>query len=224
MDAFLGTILLWPVTFVPQDWLECDGSPLQINQYQALYSLLGLQFGGDGVKTFNLPDLRGRVPVGRDPNAVALTDARIVGAKGGATTFVSKGTAVASIGVANLPPHNHTATFTPGAGTPLSVSVAIPAVSNPATTTDQPGSTVSLAKGVTNNGDATQIFSGNNTDTTLKPFSAPVTGGGTVAVGNTGNGAALTIPVSTQTQGEVVPPFTTLRYIICTVGIYPMRP
>ncbi len=64
MDAFIGTILLWPMDWAPQDWLLCNGQVLQMTSYQALYSLIGIRFGGDGRTTFALPDLRGRVPVG----------------------------------------------------------------------------------------------------------------------------------------------------------------
>jgi microcystin-dependent protein len=49
--------------FAPRGWALCDGQLVQISQYQALYSLLGVTYGGDGVSTFGLPDLRGRVPV-----------------------------------------------------------------------------------------------------------------------------------------------------------------
>lgn len=49
--------------FAPVDWALCDGSLLPINQYDVLYSLIGLTYGGDGVTNFKLPDLRGRIPV-----------------------------------------------------------------------------------------------------------------------------------------------------------------
>lgn len=67
-DWFLGEIRLFPYTRVPEGWVVCDGAILPINQYQALYSLLGYQFGGDGMTTFALPDLRGRVPVASGEN------------------------------------------------------------------------------------------------------------------------------------------------------------
>lgn len=63
MDPILGEIKLWAIRFVPRDWLPCDGRLLPINQNQALFSLLGVQYGGDGRTNFALPDLRGRVPV-----------------------------------------------------------------------------------------------------------------------------------------------------------------
>ncbi len=50
--------------FAPQGWALCEGQLLQISQYTALFSLLGITYGGDGIHTFALPDLRGRMPIG----------------------------------------------------------------------------------------------------------------------------------------------------------------
>jgi microcystin-dependent protein len=63
-DDMMGVIKLFAGNFAPQGWFFCDGTLLPISQYQALYSLLGTTYGGDGRTTFALPDLRGRVPVG----------------------------------------------------------------------------------------------------------------------------------------------------------------
>lgn len=63
MDPFLGQILLVPYTFAPAGWAFCQGQTLAISQYSALFSLLGTTYGGNGSTTFNLPDLRGRVPI-----------------------------------------------------------------------------------------------------------------------------------------------------------------
>ncbi len=58
MDPYLGQINAYPYTYEPANWALCDGRVMQISAYQTLYSLLGTTFGGDGVTTFNLPDLR----------------------------------------------------------------------------------------------------------------------------------------------------------------------
>jgi microcystin-dependent protein len=63
-NPFLGEIRLVPFGFAPKGWALCAGQLLPINQNQALFSLLGTYYGGDGKTTFALPDLRGRVPVG----------------------------------------------------------------------------------------------------------------------------------------------------------------
>ncbi len=64
MEGTLATIMMFGGNFAPRAWMYCDGTLLQISQYDALFSLLGTTYGGDGVTTFALPDLRGRIPVG----------------------------------------------------------------------------------------------------------------------------------------------------------------
>lgn len=64
MEGVLAEIRIWAASFAPKGWMLCQGQTLSIAQYTALYSLLGTTYGGDGVSTFQLPDLRGRVPVG----------------------------------------------------------------------------------------------------------------------------------------------------------------
>jgi microcystin-dependent protein len=63
MDNFIGEIRMAGFNYPPTGWALCDGSLLSIASNSALYSLLGIQFGGDGIRTFGLPDLRGRVSV-----------------------------------------------------------------------------------------------------------------------------------------------------------------
>ncbi|PTS92322.1 phage tail protein [Pedobacter sp. HMWF019] len=65
MDPILGTIIIFAGNFAPRGWMLCWGQLLPISQNQALFSILGTFYGGDGVTTFALPDLRGRVPVGQ---------------------------------------------------------------------------------------------------------------------------------------------------------------
>ena len=62
-EPFLGEIRLMSIVFPPQGWALCNGQLLPINQNQALFSLLGTTYGGNGQTTFALPDLRGRVPI-----------------------------------------------------------------------------------------------------------------------------------------------------------------
>ncbi len=63
-DPFIGTVMPWAPGFAPQGWAFCHGQLLQVSQNQALFSILGTTYGGDGRTTFALPDLRGRVAVG----------------------------------------------------------------------------------------------------------------------------------------------------------------
>jgi microcystin-dependent protein len=62
-EPFLSEIRLMSFAFAPKGWALCDGQLLPINQNQALFSLLGTTFGGDGRVNFGLPDLRGRIPI-----------------------------------------------------------------------------------------------------------------------------------------------------------------
>jgi len=61
-SPFLAEIRIFSFNFPPKGWAFCDGQLLPINQNQALFSLLGTSFGGDGRVTFGLPNLQGRVP------------------------------------------------------------------------------------------------------------------------------------------------------------------
>jgi len=62
-EPFLSEIRLMSFNYAPQGWAMCNGQLLPINQNQALFSLLGTTYGGNGQTTFALPDLRGRVPI-----------------------------------------------------------------------------------------------------------------------------------------------------------------
>jgi microcystin-dependent protein len=64
---FLGTIQLFSFSFPPKGWAACNGQLLAITSNQALFSLLGTTYGGDGIRTFALPDLRGRTPISSTP-------------------------------------------------------------------------------------------------------------------------------------------------------------
>ena len=80
-DPFLGQILIFAGNYAPRGWAFCDGQLLPINQNQALFSILGTTYGGDGRTTFALPDLRGRVPL--HPGTDTEQAGRVLGEKGG---------------------------------------------------------------------------------------------------------------------------------------------
>lgn len=89
---FIGEIRLWAITYAPKGWSLCSGQTLQVNQNQALFTLLNNTFGGDGQTTFGLPNLQGRAPMG----ANATTP---LGAAGGEASHTLLTT--------EYPPHNH---------------------------------------------------------------------------------------------------------------------
>ncbi|MEP1124772.1 MAG: tail fiber protein [Ilumatobacter sp.] len=94
---FIAQISMFGGNFAPRGWAFCDGQILSIAQNTALFSLLGTTYGGDGQTTFALPDLRGRVPMhpGQGPGLSNYA----LGQTGGTETT--------TLGVNNLPPHNH---------------------------------------------------------------------------------------------------------------------
>jgi len=97
MEGIMAFITCFGGNFAPRNWATCDGTILQISSNQALYSLLLNVYGGDGVSTFALPDLRGRAPVsaGQSPG----TSNYALGQKSGTETV--------TLSLNNLPPHTH---------------------------------------------------------------------------------------------------------------------
>jgi microcystin-dependent protein len=98
MEPFLAEIIMFGGNFAPRGWALCDGQLLPINQNQALFSLLGTTYGGDGRTTFGLPDLRGRLAM-HPGNGPGLSPRRL-GEKGG--------TEQNTLTTPQLPAHNHT--------------------------------------------------------------------------------------------------------------------
>lgn len=96
-EPFVGEIRMFGGNFAPRGWAFCDGQLLAVSQNDALFSLYGTIYGGDGRTTFGLPDMRGRVPIhaGTGPG---LTD-RKLGAKLGVES--------ATLSIAQLPSHTH---------------------------------------------------------------------------------------------------------------------
>lgn len=96
-EPFVGEIRMFAGNFAPRGWAFCDGQLLAVSQNDALFSLLGTIYGGDGRTTFGLPDLRGRIPIhaGHGPG---LSERRL-GAKGGAEKV--------TVTVNQLPSHTH---------------------------------------------------------------------------------------------------------------------
>lgn len=64
MDEYLGMIKIFAGNFAPRGWMACNGQLLSISQYSALFSLLGTTYGGDGIRTFALPNMQSRMPIG----------------------------------------------------------------------------------------------------------------------------------------------------------------
>jgi microcystin-dependent protein len=125
MEGILGEIRAFAGNFAPVNWLICDGSQQSISTYNALFALIGTTYGGDGISTFALPDLRGRLAVGQG-QGTGLTSRRI-GENGG--------TVQATVTEATMPAHTHTVIVSTASDT----SVPTP------TADTYPGSTITSA-------------------------------------------------------------------------------
>ncbi|AVS82568.1 phage tail protein [Paracidovorax avenae] len=201
-EAYIGTIVLWAGSWVPRNWALCDGTQLKIMDYQALYSLIGVRYGGDARTTFNLPDLRNRVPMGLQAAS------QMPGTTGAASQVLTvTGAATGMIAANQLPPMSGKA------------SVSIPVNNAPvaANLTDVPGPTGVLAKGTAGNFGA-KIYTSDAANTNLKPFDAPVT----ISPGSAQQ--PLSLPVSLSGPVSTIQPSLTLNFIICLLGLYPDRP
>jgi microcystin-dependent protein len=84
MDPFIGEVRLFGGNFAPVGWAFCHGQSLSIAEYDALFAIIGTTYGGDGQETFNLPDLRGRVPIGMGTGPGLST--RVIGETVGSET------------------------------------------------------------------------------------------------------------------------------------------
>lgn len=196
MEGTIGEIRMFGGTFAPANWAFCDGSLQSIQQNPAAYSILGTIYGGDGMQTFALPDLRGRVPVGVGQGAglsyVAL------GEKGGEESH--------TLLAAEMAAHTHSA-VTSATGT-INVSAA-------AGTTSTPAAGNSIAAMVTGTGRSAVPVNAFNTaapNTALSVGSALV-GNSSMVVAQAGGGQAH----------SNMQPSIALQYIICLEGIYPSR-
>ncbi|MFO0756523.1 MAG: tail fiber protein [Byssovorax sp.] len=91
-DPYVGEIRMFGGNFAPLGWMFCNGQLLSLSEYEALFNLIGTTYGGDGVQTFALPDLRGRLPI-HQSTAHPLGQAL--------------GTESVTLTTQNLPAHNH---------------------------------------------------------------------------------------------------------------------
>ena len=140
-DPYLGEIRMFAGNFAPRGYAFCHGQLLPINSYQALFSLLGTYYGGDGRTTFGLPDLRGRFPMHR-------SSTHPLGQKSGAETV--------GLNAIELPPHSHSLRCSgnrASATTPVNNVLATSAsgdrqyIDPPATTTNMNSTAVAASGG-----------------------------------------------------------------------------
>jgi microcystin-dependent protein len=193
MEPMMATIQLFSGNFAPRGWAFCDGQLLSINQYQALFSLLGTTYGGDGRTSFALPDLRSRVAVhpGRGPGLSTYK----LGQRGGQETHI--------LSISEMPNHTHGATLDNG-------TASIKISSGDGTTNNPVGNF--LAKGVTPAAGPVPVNVANiYAATSDNVMAADLTGTPTVLHSGSSQG-------HTNIQ-----PYEAINYIIAMVGTFPSR-
>ena len=236
MDPILGSVILFPYTFAPQGWMFCNGQTLNIQTNAALYALLGIQFGGNGQTTFNLPDLRGRIPVAVNntvaPDRIVTapvnaqgvpTRPGVVGDTLGANVrLASSGSTNFTLTVNNLPAHSHAATVSSGSSTvDVTLTALLDEASDPAPTAGG-----YLATAASSGTSVTNMYLpalGTSGSVTLAKASGQVNFSPTVTNAITGLGQPVAAPVTLTAQSAPTPPFLAMQYIIAIEGIFPQR-
>lgn len=202
MEGTMAEIRLFAGDFAPRTWSICNGALLAISTNQALFALLGTTYGGNGIQTFALPDLRGRTVIG-------------VGQGVGLSSYVQGeilGTETVTLLYPNLPMHNHATTVTPGTGA-SGGSATLNGINN-AGGQSQPGGNY-LGQDTSGSGATSYTPSGttaamNPNALTLSNVNVPLPA---VSIGNTGNN---------QPHSNIMPSLA-LNYVICMYGIFPSR-
>ncbi|MET0027376.1 MAG: tail fiber protein [Candidatus Thiodiazotropha sp.] len=196
-EPFIGSVCITAASFCPAGtYIEANGQILQISQYQALFSLLGNYYGGNGTSTFAVPDMRGRTPVG-------------VGTGNGLNPVpyaMQRGVEFTTLSVQQIPAHSHAATFVPTTGSSSVLASTNQATKPQAAAGDYIASNNPL-------GGSPKFIPEVDAGTGVA-LGGVSSGGGTVQVGNTGGGNSF----------ASYPPQQALKYCIAYNGDYPSRP
>lgn len=237
MDVYTGTILIVGYDWAPRYFFSCAGQELLIQQNQALYSLIGFIYGGDKSTKFKLPDLAGRVPLGKSLSntPVNYPIATALGAREVALTGK------------NLPPHAHEALFEPSMG---KQEVTIPSTTGTlkieARVDLNSAAAPSTASTITNNQTVylTNASATVGTNVLRGPYTSTAPADTAkakmpVVVDHSGSPStpATTVPIDTITGGKVtvkpsgegaavsvMQPSLVLNFVMAVQGIYPDRP
>jgi microcystin-dependent protein len=198
MDTpYLGSIVIFAGNFAPRGWAYCDGQLLSISQNQALFSILGTTYGGDGRTTFALPDLRGRAAIhaGTGPG---LTPRNLGSRSGTEWNYLTSN---------QLPSHTHSATVT-------SITASLN-VSSAAADHQTPAAGDSLAAAVVPAGrtsDPANAYNASAPNVALNTGSIVATGG-----------SVTVMPTGASSAVNNMQPYEVVHYIIALVGIFPSR-
>lgn len=249
-EPLIGSVCFTAISFCPNGFFPAAGQTVNIQGYQALYSLLGTKFGGDGKTTFGLPDLRGRAPVGA--NDQNITSGGVAISRVPLATLRGQESVTLSTSQVPLQSHTHPASFASGSSAPqASGNVSLPvAVTVPSQNISVSGNvkianssvsglqTVSANAVLAKGGGPANIYapaSSTTADTNIGP-SQTFSGATAAATVNTTAAGPVSLPVSggSITVGatgaaatasvSLISPQQALTACIAWNGIYPDRP
>lgn len=198
MEAYMSMITPYGCNFVIRNWGACAGGLISISQMNALFSLLGTAFGGDGRTSFGLPDLRGRAAIGFGTPLPPLSP-HALGQRGGLEGV--------TLNSAQLPSHHHGVNL---AGATAGGDAYLPVSADPGSVTDPDGAYLGVTGG------------------TVRPYapslSTPPGAMGPIPI----PAQAVQVNGMTQNAGGSAPvytesPYQAVNYQICMYGLYPSR-
>lgn len=203
VEAFLGEVRMFGGTFAPRGWAFCNGQLLAISSHDALFSILGTIYGGDGRSSFALPDLRSRVPVhSGDGNAGPGLSAYRLGQRGGREDV--------TLTTNQMPRHAHQ--IQPGGGSAGGTADLKVFEGNGDTSTSS--SATSMASQGSAGPLSLSLLSQQATNSVVKNAVVNIKGGG--------------VPSTTEAAGGVQPvdnvqPYLGINFIISLEGVFPPR-
>jgi microcystin-dependent protein len=197
METYLGQLFLWPLNWAPVGWAICDGRILSIANNEALFTLLGTTYGGDGIQTFALPDLRGRLPVGMG----GVASGTLMGAQLGQRAGNVSATAL-------VPAHVH------GVSTVQAVSTLKVGQAATQTQTVVPPNGGSLVPSPASGPASAQIYQATAPTATTDVSSVSTVVSGTSDPAGSASGFLV----------DVTNPYLAINYIMALEGIYPSHP
>lgn len=201
-EQYIGEIRIFGGNFAPKDWALCEGQFLGVNDYPELYAVIGTTYGGNGVSSFALPDLRGRVPLGQGED-------HLLGTSGGYETV--------ALHEGQIPSHTHatlTAELAQGAAATGTGEGYVKCVTSGETTNDPKGMLPGKPSG------SKRIYSSTAPETYMA--------GQSVQLNDGGMAIDFDVTVVNESFGSSYPhnnmqPFGCVSYIIALKGLFPPR-
>jgi len=211
MEGTIGEIRMFGGNFAPQGWQFCQGQTMPISGNEAAYTILGNNYGGDGVQTFGIPNLCGRVPVGVGTGP-GLTPVAL-GQMGGTETVTLTG--------ANLATHTHAATFSGTPGTPATFTASLKV-------STKQGTAAVAGVGGANTLGAPNTVDSDRSSLLCKYYVADTAPAvplmGFTVMQSVGSGTVTNAAAGNSTPMAIMEPYLVTNYIICLQGMFPSRP